>query len=146
MASTPQFAATPIVAIGNLAAVTACTTRAPTATASLAGANIVALTNTSASGLRIDSIEVTAASNAISAATTAGLVQIWAWDGTNAYLIDEIAVSAVTPSATVAAFQTIKYYTNPIVLPAAYKLYCSTTVTTTASTNALSVVANGGAY
>lgn len=146
MAQQPVFAATPIVAIASLAAVAACTTRAPTATAGLAAANIIALTAVSTSGLRIDSIEVTGAANAIGGATTAGLVGIWAWDGTTAYLIDEISVNATTPSATTPTFQAIKYYTNPIALPAAYRLYCSTSVTTTAAANALSVAASGGAY
>ena len=146
MASTPQFAATPVIASLSLAAVTACATRAPTPTASLAAANIFALTNASTNGLRIDAIEVQAASTAIGAATTAGLIQIWEWDGTSAFLIDEIAVTAVTPSATAAAFTTMKTYALPINLPAAHRLYAASTATTTAAANALSVTAYGGAY
>lgn len=144
--ATPALPQTCYFAAVSLAASTACTTRAPTATASLAAANIVQLTNTSAEGLRIDSIQVQACSSAIGAATAANIVQVWMWDGTNAYLIDEIVVSAQTPSATAAAFTTTKTYTNPILVPAANKLYVSNTVTTTASTTALSVLASGGAY
>lgn len=144
--ATPIFPQGPYFKATSLAAVTACTTRAPTATASLAAANIVALTAASTNGLRIDSIKVQACSSAIGATTAAQLVQIWMWDGTTAYLIDEIAVSAQVPSATAAAFVAEKFYTNPILVPAANVLYCSTTVTTTASTTALSVIAKGGVY
>ena len=144
--STPIFVQTPFVQSLSLAAQTACTTRAPTATASLAGANIIQFVNTSTNGLRIDSIKVQACSTSITAATAANLVQIWVWDGTNAYLNDEIAVTAVTPSTTAAAFTTLYVYAQPLVLPSTYKLYASLTVTTTASTTALLVTAYGGQY
>jgi hypothetical protein len=148
MTATPIFPQTPYAVVASLAAVTACTTRAPTVTASLAAANIVALTATSASGRRIDKITVNAISSAIGATTAAQVVGIWMWDGTTAYLIDEIAVSAQIPSATAPAFTVTKLYdgNNPLVLPAAFKLYVSTTVTTTASTTALQVVCFGGDY
>lgn len=144
--ATPIFAQAPYFKATSLAAVTACTTRAPTATASLAAANIVALTAVSTNGLRIDSIQVQACSSAIGATTAAQLVQIWMWDGTTAFLIDEITITAQTPSATAAAYTVTKNYTNPILVPAANVLYCSTTVTTTASTTALQVSASGGVY
>lgn len=146
MTATPVFTQTPFLKTLSLAAVTACTTRAPTATASLAAANIVELTPVSTNGRRIDSVTVSACSSAIGAATVAQIVGIWAWDGTTAYLIEEIDVSAVTPSATVDAFSTTWYPTIPLVLPAAFKLFASTTVTTTASTTALQVTVQGGDY
>lgn len=141
----PIFPVAPIVHTLTLAAVTACTTRAPTATASLAGANIVQLTPTSTNGKRIDKIQINACSTSFTAPTVAQTVMIWVWDGTTAYLIDEIAVTAVTPSTTTPAFIAAKSYTN-LVLPAANKLYASTSVTTTASTTALCVTAFGGDY
>lgn len=148
MATSPYPIAcqTPYYASADLTAATACTTRAPTATASLAGANIIQLTNTSTNGLRIDSIQVQASSTSISATTAAQIVGLWMWDGTKAYLINEIAISAQTPSTTSAAFATTVTFTNPINVPAANKLYVSTTVTTTASTTALVVNAYGGSY
>jgi hypothetical protein len=100
---------------------------------------------TSTNGVRIDMIRVKACSSSVTAATVAQLVQIWEWDGTNAYLYDELAVTAVTPSTTVASFVLEKSYTN-LVLPASHALYMSTTVTTTASTTALEVQAFGGLY
>ena len=141
----PIFPATPYAITASLAAVTACTTRAPTATASLAAANISILCPTSTSGRRIDKITVQAASSAIAAPTAAQVVGIWMWDGTTAYLIDEIAVTLVTPSTTAVSFTSSKTYTT-LVLPAAFALYMSTTVTTTASTTALSVSVFGGDY
>ena len=64
--STPIFAQTPYAKTLTLVAQTACTTRAPTATASLAGANITAFVPVSTNGLRIDSIQVNAAGTGIS--------------------------------------------------------------------------------
>ena len=143
--TTPIFPVAPYSVLASLAAVTACATRAPTAIASLAAANIFVLAPVSTNGLRVDAIQVKGASSAIAAASTAGLVQLWQSDGTNAWVIDEIAVTAVTPSATTAAFVANKSYAN-LVLPAAHSLYISSTVTTTAATNALSVQLNGGVY
>lgn len=141
----PIYPLTPYAVNASLAAVTACTTRAPTVTASLAAANIIALCPASANGRRVDKIQVQACSSSITAPTVAQTVQVWLWDGTTAYLIDEIPVTAVTPSTTAAAFVTSKSYTN-LVLPAAFALYVSTTVTTTASTTALSVTLFAGDY
>ena len=61
-------------------------------------------------------------------------------------MILEVAVTAVTPSATSAAFTTTYTFPAPLVLPAAFALYASTTVTTTAAGTALQVTAFGGAY
>jgi hypothetical protein len=144
--ATPIFVQAPLIGYLDMSAVTACTTRGKTATASLAGANILQLLNTTTNGCRIDSIQVNACSTSITAATAANLVGIWIWDGTNAQLYTEIAVSALTPSTTTAAFTTTVTLTNPLVLPATYKLYASVTVTTTAATTALQVFTFGGSY
>jgi len=144
--STPIFAQTPYAKTLTLVANTACTTRAPTATASLAGANIIAFVPVSTNGLRIDSIQVNAAGTGITTANAANLVDIWLWDGTTAFMILEVAVTAVTPSTTSAAFTTTYTFPAPLVMPAAFALYASTTVTTTAAGTALQVTAFGGAY
>ena len=144
--STPIFAQTPYAKTLTLVAQTACTTRAPTATASLAGANITAFVPVSTNGLRIDAIQVNAAGTGITTANAANLVDIWLWDGTTAFMILEIAVTAVTPSTTAAAFTTTYTFPAPLILPAAFALYASTTVTTTAAGTALQVTAFGGAY
>ena len=141
----PIFPLTPYAVSASLAAVTACTTRAPTVTASLAAANITELCPVSTNGRRIDKIAVQACSSAITATTAAQTVLIWMWDGTTVYVVDEFVVTAQAPSTTAAAFRLEKTYTT-FVLPAAFKLFMSTTVTTTASTTALSVQVYGGDY
>ena len=143
--ATPIFPQTPYRVAADLSAVTACTTRAPTATASLAAANISALVPTSTNGRKIDSIKVKASSSSITAATASQLVGVWYHDGTKAYLLTEIQVNLVTPSTPSPAFEAEVRFDN-LVLPAAHSLYVSTTVTTTASTTALTVHASGGDY
>ena len=144
--ATPIFAQTPSITSLSMTAQTACSTRAPTATASLAGANIIEFVPTSTNGLRIDSIQVNACGTGITTANAANIVGIWLWDGTTAFMILEVAVTAVTPSTTAAAFTTTYTFPTPLVLPAAFALYASTTVTTTAAGTALQVTAFGGAY
>jgi hypothetical protein len=148
----PIYPLTPYVVSASLAAVTACTTRAPTATAALAAANIFLLVPAGASqspvstaGTRVDKIQVQAVSTSMTAPTAAQTVLIWEWDGTTAWVIDEIPVTVVTPSTTAAAFNTSRSYTN-LVLPVAHALYVSTTITTTAATTALAVTVFAGTY
>jgi len=129
----------------SLAAVTACTTRAPTATASLAGANIFLLVPTTTNGARVDRITVKGCSSSISATSAAQTVIIWEWDGVTAFPIDELIVTAVVPSTTVPSYQGQTVYTN-FVLPATHALYAATTVTTTAATTALCLSALGATY
>jgi hypothetical protein len=112
----------------------------------LAGANITAFVPASTNGLRIDSIQVNNCGTGITTANAANLVGVWMWDGTTAFLIAEIAVTATTPSTTAAAFTTTYTFPQPLNLPAAFALYASTTVTTTAAGTALQVTAYGGAY
>lgn len=143
----PIFPLTPYAVFlqGGSGIFTACTTRAPTATASLAAANIIELVPTSTNGRRIDKIAIYASSTSITSATAANLMMIWWWDGTTAYLYDEIPISAVTPSTTVAGYSAAKSYSN-LILPASHKLYVATTVTTAAATTAITVQAFGGDY
>jgi hypothetical protein len=145
MAQSPAFAATPYIASVSLAAVTACTTRAPTAVAGLAAAFIFQLTQASVAGLRIDQVRIKAASSAIGGATTAGTVMLWESDGVTAWPIDEFVIQPITPSPTVPSFSILSLY-QTLSLPAAHSLWVSSSVTTTATTNALSVTAVGGAY
>lgn len=147
--TTPIYPVAPVAYAASLAAVTACTTRAPTAHATIAGAGTpnyaVALVPVTTNGIRIDTIQVQACSTAITSATVAQTVLIWRSNGTTAHVIDEIQVTAVTPSATTPAFSTSRSYSN-LALSATDTLWASTTVTTTASTTALAVIASGGVY
>ena len=139
---------TPLVGIASLAAATACTTRGPIAHASLPTTPCVAvlLATAGAYGTKIDKIGVKAISTSFTAASAAAEVLIWLSDGVTAYVIDEILVTAVTPNTTTTpSFNTFNTYDN-LVLPPGSFLYASTSVTTTASTTALSVQAFGGSY
>jgi hypothetical protein len=123
-----------------------CTTRLPTVLASCVAAKIYAFgTVAPAAGRRIDRIDVKASASAIGGATVAGLVGIWIANATTAYLYDEIVVTAVTPSATVASFNTFKLYNN-LVLPSGFQLYVSTTIQGADAAHALVVEASGGDY
>lgn len=85
-------------------------------------------------GSRIDRIRVKA-----TATTTNGMVRIWIYSGSgNAQLLFEIPVTALTPSATVASFDT---YLNVDMenLPSGYTLYA-----TTEKAEAFNVTAFGG--
>lgn len=144
--STPIFAQAPYIVTKSLAAQTACTTRAPTPSASLAGANIVAFVPTSTNGCRIDSIQVNACGTSMTTANAANTVMIWQFDGTNAYMIQEIAVTAVTPSTTSPAFTTTYVFPQSLNLPSTSSLYVAVGVTTTATGTALQVTAYGGLY
>lgn len=147
MANTYNSIASPQNAVlghAQLTATTACTTRGPTATAGLAAANIVVCIPTCPTDTKISRIDVKGISTSMTAPTAAQLVGIWMWDGTEAHLVDEIVVTALTPSTTVPSFSTYTLY-DDFILPATYALYVSTTVTTTASTTAILVVAHGAA-
>jgi hypothetical protein len=132
----------PYAVNADLTAITACTTRAPTATASLAAANIIAFVPVSTNGCRIDNISVKAASTAFTAASVAQTITLWEWDGTKAYPIREIVTTIVTPSTTAASYESGLVPIN-IVLPATHALYLSTSITTTAATTAMVVTAYG---
>jgi hypothetical protein len=143
----PIFPATPWAGTAALTSVSACTTRHTVLTSNLtlAPCYAVALSAPSTNGRRIDKIQVQAASTSITSPTAAQTVLLWMSDGANAYVIDEFIVTVVTPSTTVAAFNTYKTYTN-LVLPATYTLWVSTTVATTDATTSLVVTAFGGDY
>lgn len=145
MANTANNVITPQNAVlghANLAAVSACTTRGPTATAGLAAANIIVCIPTVTTDTKISKVALKAISTSITAPTAAQLVGLWDWDGTTAYMVKELTVSLVTPSTTVPSFESDTIY-DDFVLPAGHALYVSTTVTTTASTTALGVTAHG---
>lgn len=127
----PIFPLSPIVGIATLTTATAVTSRA-----NITGtAGLVKLTDTSTNGTRVDAITVTG-----KATTVASIVGIWIYNGTTSFLFDEILVTVVTASTTVAAFNSTKIYSN-LVLPPTYQIYISETVQTD-----LNIVAFGGQY
>jgi len=140
--ATPVFPQTPYVVSASLLTTTAFTSRAPQ---SDGAANMVALTPVSTNGLRIDYLKVVHASTSITSASVAKLVGFWISNGTTATLTDEITVTAVTPSTTVAGFNQLYVFQTPLYLPAAFKTWLTTSVTPTASTDAFTVTAYGAA-
>jgi phospholipase/lecithinase/hemolysin len=119
MAVAPQYVGTPKTWVGQVT--TANTNRDGTGT-------IATIATAGASGSRIDTVTIKAI-----ATTTAGTVRLFLNDGTNTRLLDEIPVIAVTPSATIPAWEAVlggnapvntgKY---PLFLPAGWSLRAST--------------------
>ena len=93
MALDAAFASTPKAAVTYTS--TAKTTIAQTSSAT----GISDLYTAGASGSRIDDIIIQCA-----AASTAGMVRFWFYDGSNYTMIREVPTTAITPSGTVAAF------------------------------------------
>ena len=90
MATTAQYASTVRSAVAQVT--TANTNRNGTGT-------IVTVFTGGSSGSRIDDISIVATGT-----TTAGVVRLFLNDGTTSYLWQEILVSAITPSTTVAVW------------------------------------------
>ena len=129
--TSPIFPNAPIVGIASLVSNTAVTSRAViTGTA-----NLTQLTATSTNGTRVDAITVKAQGN-----STAGLLDIWIYNGTSSYLYDEIAYGTVTANTTTVSNVATNTYTT-LTLPPTYQLYVSQQV----SSN-VSVFAFGGTY
>lgn len=148
MATTPNSIITPqkpYIAFADLTGGTtatgsvAVTSRAP----QTATTNLSPLGNSPADGRQINSITVRGASTSITAATAAMIVFVWEYDGTNYKLVDEIPVTAVTPSTSAPAFTVTNYYSGWIV-PASHTLWVSSTVATGAATTALYVMLKAG--
>jgi hypothetical protein len=125
---------------------TACTTRGPTATASLASANILILVPTTGNtdGRRIEKISIKASSTSFTSASMNGTVTVWRHNGTTAFPLFEIVCTAVNPSTTVSSYE-IEYPCD-IRLQTTDAIYFSTSITTTASTTAFTIHAEGGDY
>jgi hypothetical protein len=132
MATQAQYASVPKVGVGQIS--TANTNRDGTGT-------IGTVFTAGANGSRIDMIDLQA-----TATTTAGMIRLFVHDGTNAYLVVEVPVTAVTPSATNPAY-TQQFNTNtmtqflPIVLPTGWSLRASTN-----NAEAFNVIAFGGDF
>lgn len=89
------------------------------------GANIVDVITGATNGTKIERVIV----QATGASTTAGMVRLWVSDGVTTYCEEEIAVTALTPSATVKAFHFEVDFSFPskvLVLPLGHKLRAST--------------------
>jgi len=117
MSTSPQYASTPRCGIGQIS--TANTNRDGTGT-------IGTIFTAGASGSRIDAINIKATGT-----TTAGMIRLFIHDGTNARLLTELPVLAMSPSATLPAWEAQLTTNNmsqvlPLILPTGYSLRAST--------------------
>lgn len=133
MATSAQYAATP--RIGSATLTTADTSlTAPTTVGTVLTAG--------ASGTRIDYIDIQGV-----ATTSAGLVNLFIYDGANYILWSQVPVIAVTSSTTLPAFQaTMSSNVNanimPLILPNGYSLRATTSISQTG----VRVTAQGGDF
>jgi hypothetical protein len=133
MATTAQYAATP--RIGSATLTTADTSlTAPTTVGTILTAG--------SSGTRIDYIEIVGV-----ATTTACIVNLFIYDGTNYILWQQVPVTAITSSTTAptfAAYLSSNGNSNimPLTLPTGYSLRATVTVTQTG----VRVTAYGGDF
>lgn len=75
-------------------------------------------------GTRVERVEITARGT-----TTAGVIRLYLNDGTTAFLIREILVTAITPSTSLAVFSAqVLFNLDSLILliPSGYKLQAST--------------------
>ena len=133
MATSAQYASTPV--FGSATLTTADTSlTAPTTVGTVLTAG--------ASGTRIDYIDIQGV-----ATTSAGLINLFVFDGTNYILWQQIPVQAVTSSTTAPAF-TVALSSNgnanllPLTLPTGYSLRATTSVAQTG----IRVTAYGGNF
>lgn len=131
MPAFPQFTASPIIGKGSLST-------AETDLAGTPGDNITLVT-AGINGTRIDEVVVNGATAGLQAAK---VIRLWIVldSGPTWTLLYEIALAAVTQSATVAGQHASVSFSN-LVLPSGYSLRATTSVTEATTVHAL-----GGAY
>lgn len=127
MATTVNYASTPRCGSGQVA--TANTNRDGSGTLG----NVLAA---GASGSRVDYVDIVATGT-----TTAGVVRLFIYDGTNNRLLSETLVGAITPSTTIAVFSARISWDQGLILPANYILKASTN-----NAETFNVIAFGGDY
>jgi len=117
MAATASFAGTP--ALGAAQPTTANTNRDGTGTLS-------SIVTGAANGTRVDRVEVMHAGPSGSASSN-NVLRLFLYDGVNTWLFRELALTAQTPSATVAGFQyTFSFPAeHPLVLKSGWILKCA---------------------
>lgn len=120
MATAPAFAATPRTAVVQVTA--ANTARDGTGT-------IATLFTAGASGSRVERIRICGTGT-----HTAGVVRLFIHDGSNARLIKEVMVTAITPSVSVEVYSADADFSGPdqvLVLPTGYSIRASTHIAET---------------
>lgn len=130
MAAAPIFAATPrAAAVAISSADTSRTAPASVGTVFTAGGL----------GSRIENVVIQATGT-----TTAGVVRLWLYNGSSYFLLEEVLVTAITPSTSISAFRATRSYALP-----GNELFLATGWSLRATTNnaeAFVVIANGGDF
>lgn len=114
MATAPAYAATPVIWAGIIPGTLDTSFTAPT--------NQTTLGSAGASGTKIVQVDIEPL-----ATTVAGLVNIFAHDGTTYHLVESVTVSAATVSTTVAPVKQTYTYEN-LVLPTGWSLRVTGTI------------------
>lgn len=132
MAAQPQYAATPRCGIDQVSV--ANTARDGTGT-------IATIFTAGANGSRIDAIDIKAVGTA-----TAGMIRLFLHNGTNARLLTEVPVTAITPSNTLPSWEAqlnanTMTQVLPLVLPTGYSLRAATN-----NAETFNVIALGGDF
>jgi hypothetical protein len=122
MATTAQFAATPRIASVSVATADSSYT---------APSNVGTLITAASSGTKVNEIVVKCA-----ATSTAAIVRIFLYDGTNYWLFDEVTITAATGSSTVQQTRVSTSYSN-LVLPSGWSVRVTTSVAQTTHVTAL---------
>jgi len=133
MATSAQYAATPRVGSATLTTADTSLT-APTTVGTILTAG--------ASGTRIDYIDIQGV-----ATTSAGLINLFIFDGTNYILWNQVPVIAITSSTTAPAFQaTLSSNVNANIMPLIIPTGHSLRATTSTSQTGIRVTALGGDF
>jgi hypothetical protein len=114
MASAPAYAATPVAWAGLVPATADTSLTAPT--------NVTTLGSAGASGTKITQVDVIPVATVV-----AGLVGVFAYDGTTYHLVEAVTIAAGTVSTTAAPVKQVFTYDN-LVLPSGWSLRVTTTV------------------
>lgn len=120
MATDPSFASVVKLGAALLGAVET-NLQVPTTTSTVVTAG--------ASGTKIEEVVVKATNTTLVATTIAGLVYLFLHDGSTYHLYDDLPVSAVTSSATVASFRYSRTYSN-LWIPSGWSLRASQSANT----------------
>lgn len=123
MATSPQFAVTPRIGAVSIATADSSYT---------APSNVGTLITGASTGTRIAEIVVKMA-----ATSTAAIVRIFLYDGTNYWHFDEITVAAATGSATVQQTRVSTTYNNLILPSSLWSVRVTTSVSQTTHVTAL---------
>ena len=89
-----------------------------------------------ANGSRVDQTTIAATGT-----TQAGVFTFWVFDGTTSRILQEVLITVVVGSTTVAGFSLVVPFTG-LVLPSGYSLYCSSQI----ATQLVGCVTTGGDY